>query len=121
MFEATISLLPVLPPEEVIDLLEIRIGLLKKTIEECDEEERICEKMNLPRLFSLENEYFKAITLAEYKFSKDLLADLKRDAGGLRSGWSEMRKQLLATKPADRKKQTTITAIRKTHKKEGKA
>ena len=34
VFEAAISLLPVLPPEEVIDLLEIRLGLLKKTIDE---------------------------------------------------------------------------------------
>ena len=81
MFEAALSLLPALPPEEVIALLEIRIGLLEKTIEEIDEEERICREMKLPRLFSLESEYYEAITLAEYEFSKDLLADLKRDAG----------------------------------------
>src|SRR5208282_1464628 len=30
-FEAALSLLPALPPEEVIDLLGIRIGLLEKT------------------------------------------------------------------------------------------
>src|SRR5580704_15721543 len=84
VFEAAISLLPVLPPEEVIDLLEIRLGLLKKTIDEIAEEDRACRQMNLPRLFSLENEYYKALTIAEYKFSKDLLADIKRDAGGLR-------------------------------------
>ena len=116
MFEAAISLLPVLPPEEVIDLLEIRIGLLKKTIEEFDEEDRICRQMKLPRLFSLESEYYKALTLAEYKFSKDLLSDIKRDAGGLRSGWTEMRKQLLATKATARKKQTPLAAIRKNQK-----
>ncbi len=116
MFEAAISLLPVLPPQEVIDLLEIRIGLLKKTIEEFDEEDRICRQMKLPRLFSLESEYYKALTLAEYKFSKDLLSDIKRDAGGLRSGWTEMRKQLLATKAAARKKQTPLAAIRKNQK-----
>jgi DNA-binding PadR family transcriptional regulator len=105
MFEAAISLLPVLPPEEVIDLLEIRLGLLKKTIEEIDKEGRVCREMKLPRLFSLESEYFKAITLAEYKFAQDLLSDIKRDAGGLRSGWTEMRKQLLATKAGARQKQ----------------
>ena len=116
MFEAAISLLPVLPPEEVIDLLEIRIGLLKKTIEDFDEEDRICREMKLPRLFSLESEYYKAITLAEYKFSKDLLFDIKRDAGGLRTGWSEMRKQLLAARTSSRKKQTPAAAIRKTQK-----
>ncbi len=116
MFEAAISLLPVLPPEEAIDLLEIRIGLLKKAIEECAEEDRICREMKLPRLFSLESEYYKAITLAEYKFSKNLLSDLKRDAGGLRSGWSEMRKQHLAAKADARKKQSPDTAPRKNKK-----
>jgi DNA-binding PadR family transcriptional regulator len=112
MFEAAISLLPVLPPEEVIDLLEIRIGLLQRTIKEIGEEERVCREMKLPRLFSLESEYYKALTLAEYKFSKDLLSDLKRDAGGLRSGWSKMRKQLMATKPEAREKEIALDAVR---------
>ena len=95
-FEAAISLLPALPPEEVIDLLEIRIGLLEKTIHEIGEEERVCREMKLPRLFSLESEYYKAIVLAEYKFCKDLLSDLKRDTGELRSGWSRVRAALAA-------------------------
>jgi len=116
MFEAALSLLPVLPPEEVMDLLEIRIGLLEKTIEEFDEEARICREMKLPRLFSLESEYYKAVTLAEYEFSKDLLEDLKRDAGKLRSSWMEMRKQLLATKPDARKKNSALNAVRNTQK-----
>ena len=111
MFEAAISLLPVLPPDEVIGLLEIRIGLLQKTIEEFDEQDRICREMKLPRLFSLESEYSKAVTLAEFKFCKDLLGDLRRDAGGMRSGWTKMRNQLLATQPRDRKKQTPLAAI----------
>ena len=116
MFEAAISLLPVLPPEEVMNLLEIRIGLLEKTIEEIDDEDRKCREMKLPRLFSLESEYYKAITLAEYEFSKDLLSDIKCDAGKLRSGWTEMRKQLLASKAGARKKQTVTAAIRKNQK-----
>jgi DNA-binding PadR family transcriptional regulator len=94
-FEAALSLLPALLPEEVIDLLEIRIGLLEKTIKEIGDEERACQEMKLPRLFSLESEYYKALTLAEYKFSKDLLSDLKRDTGGLRSGWSRVRAALV--------------------------
>jgi len=98
MFEAAISLLPALPPEEVIDLLEIRVGLLQKTIEEFAEEERICREMKLPRLFSLEREYYKALTLAEYKFCGDLLSDIKRNTGGLRSGWAALRKQALAAR-----------------------
>lgn len=122
MFEAALSLLPVLPPEEVIGLLEIRLRLLQKTIDELNEQDRICREMKLPRLFSIEGEYFKALTLAEYKFSKDLLADLKRDTGGLRSSWSKMRKQILATKPEERKKLTleTIGNREKENKEKGK-
>ena len=102
-FEAALSLLPVLPPEEVVDLLQIRIGLLQKTIQSFDEEDRHCREMGLPRLFSLEREYYKAVTLAEYKFSKDLMADIRRDAGGLRSMWTEGRKRILGSKKADLK------------------
>src|ERR1700677_1360579 len=54
-FEAALSLLPVLPPEEVAALLEIRLGLLKKTLESFVEEEKMCREMNLPRLFTLES------------------------------------------------------------------
>ena len=116
MFEAALSLLPVLPPEEVIGLLEIRIGLLEKTIEEIDKEKRTCREMKLPRLFSLESEYYEAITLAEYEFSKDLLDDIKHDDRKLRSGWTELRKQLLAAKESGRKKQAPVAAIRKIQK-----
>jgi DNA-binding PadR family transcriptional regulator len=119
-FEAALSLLPVLPPEEVIALLEIRMGLLQKTIEAIDEEERKCREMKLPRLFSLESEYFKVITLAEYEFSKDLLSDIQRDKGGLRTGWTEMRRQLLSMKAGARTKDSTIRAMRNAQKTKGK-
>jgi DNA-binding PadR family transcriptional regulator len=105
VFEAALSLLPVLPPEEVIELLEIRLGLLQKVLDDIAAEERQCREMKLPRLFSIETEYFKALTLAEQKFSKDLVADLRTDAGGMRSGWSEMRKQLLTKRRRDADKQ----------------
>ena len=113
MFEAAISLLPVLPPKEVIDLLEIRIGLLERTIKEIDEEARICREMKLPRLFSLESEYYKALTHAEFKFTKDLLSDLKRDAGGMRTGWAEMRRQHLVAKAGGGNKKAPTDPVRK--------
>jgi DNA-binding PadR family transcriptional regulator len=113
VFEAALSLLPALPPEEVIELLEIRLGLLQKTLDDIAAEERQCREMKLPRLFSIETEYFKALTLAEQKFSRDLLADLRSDAGGMRSGWSEMRKQLLTQKRREAGKREPATTARK--------
>jgi hypothetical protein len=76
--------------------------------------------MNLPRLFSLESEYYKAITLAELKFSKDLLSDLKRDTAGLRSGWSEMRQRHLSGKAATHKETSASTAAAKKQKRKEK-
>jgi DNA-binding PadR family transcriptional regulator len=106
-FEAALSLLPVLPPEEVVALLEIRLGLLKKTLEGFAEEEKMCRAMNLPRLFTLESEYAKAIILAEYTFSEGLLSDIKRDAGGLRRMWTALRKTI---RGAQRDKKSTRAA-----------
>jgi DNA-binding PadR family transcriptional regulator len=112
-FEAALSLLPVLPPDEVAELLEIRMGLLRKTIEGFDEEDRQCREVNLPRLFSIEREYFKALSLAEYDFTKSLLSDIRRDTGGLRSVWLKARKAMLDSKKVGRRLPKDSQAARK--------
>ena len=93
-FEAALSLIPALPPDEVVELLEIRVGLLKKALESHGAEDRLCSGRKLPRLLTLEREYHNEMTRAECKFSEHLLADIKRDAGGLRSSWLELRRNL---------------------------
>ncbi len=93
-FEAALSLIPALPPDEVVELLEIRVGLLKKALESHGEEGLLCSGRKLPRLLTLEREYHNEMTRAECKFSEQLLADIKRDAGGLRSSWLELRRNL---------------------------
>jgi len=97
-FEAALSLLPALPPEEVIELLQIRLGLIEKRFAKYDEEARVCKEMNLPRLFSLESEYARALLEAEYTYCKGLLADIRSDAGGLASMWSSGREAILKGK-----------------------
>jgi DNA-binding PadR family transcriptional regulator len=97
-FEAALSLIPALPPDEVVQLLEIRVNLLKKVLEDRGEEGRLCKAMKLPRLFTLEREYHSEMTRAECRFSEQLLADIKRDVGGLRSTWMELRKNLTRAK-----------------------
>ena len=107
MFEAAISLLPVLPPEEVIELLEIRLGLLEKT----DQRNRR-RSPDLPGdeaaapVFSgkriLQGPHSGGVQIFQgFAFGP------KRDAGGLRTGWAEMRKQHLAVKAGARTKETT--------------
>jgi DNA-binding PadR family transcriptional regulator len=94
-YEAALSLLPLLPPDEVEKFLEIRLGLLKNTLDKIKEGFRMCEEIKLPRLFSIEGEYFEAITLAEYKFTENLLSDIRDDVGGLSSNWKKLRKTLM--------------------------
>lgn len=91
-FEAALSLIPVLPPEEVVELLKVRINLLKEELEGIQQEDRVCEAMKLPRLFSIEREYHEKMVQTELKFCTKLFLDIKRDAGGLKSGWTELRK-----------------------------
>ncbi len=100
-FEAALSLLPVLPPEEVIPLLEARVRFLKKTLEGCAEEAEASREMKLPRLFSIESEYYATMVKAECDFTQALLRDISKDAGGITRLWRQMRKQVLAArKPA---------------------
>jgi DNA-binding PadR family transcriptional regulator len=94
-FEAALSLLPALPPEEVIELLQIRLGLIEKRFAKYDDEARLCKEMNLPRLFSLESEYARALLEAEYNYCMGLLADIKADAGALASMWTAGRDAIL--------------------------
>src|SRR5262249_46330409 len=55
-FEAGLSLLPALPPEEVTDVLETRVQFLKKDIEQIKAGFEQEKAMGLPALFSIESE-----------------------------------------------------------------
>jgi DNA-binding PadR family transcriptional regulator len=107
-FEAALSLIPVLAPEEVAQLLELRIGLLNRKLQEIDDSARVCREMKLPRLFSLENEFHRAMTETERHFTKGLLADINRNAGGLASEWGKMRNFLLASKLGATSKKSNV-------------
>ncbi len=100
-FEAALSLVAVLPPEEVVTLLEARVRFLRKTLEACAEEAQECRQMKLPRLFSIENEYHETMVRAELGFTDALLHDIRADAGGITRLWKQLHKQALASrKPA---------------------
>ena len=97
-FEAALSLIPVLPPEEVVSLLEIRIGLLDQTLEKIKKEHEMCQQIKLPRLFMIESEYFKMMTEADRAFSEKLMNDIKKNVGSLKTFWTDLRKTALKAK-----------------------
>ncbi len=76
-FEAALSLLPALPPEDVVELLDHRLGELDLALARHRSEQRLLhEEIGLPRLFALEGEYAAAVLAAERAFVSRLRAEI---------------------------------------------
>jgi DNA-binding PadR family transcriptional regulator len=75
-FEAGLSLLPVLPPNDVQALLEERCKRLELEIEQYRTTRRITESQRVPRLFLVESEYRIALREAELSWTRGLIADI---------------------------------------------
>jgi DNA-binding PadR family transcriptional regulator len=101
-FEAGLSLLPALPPEEAAGLLELRIDLLNKEIEKVNAGLREAKAMKLAPLFTIENEYRAAGLEMERDFVQDLVARIRKDGCGFREEWGKFHAQ-----KAQRAKQTS--------------
>jgi DNA-binding PadR family transcriptional regulator len=89
-FEAALSLMPVLDPDHVLDLLRMRVRSLEKQIGE----ERImldaARKAGLPRLLLIEAEYHVVLRETELAWVSNLADDL--EAGTLEGldGWRQV-------------------------------
>lgn len=102
-FEAGLSLLPALPLEEAIPLLENRAKCLKEKLEGLKKEALHCRQMKLPRLFSIESEYQQALTLAECRYVEGLIKAIRNDEDGLKRTWQEIREVLSKPVPSPKK------------------
>ncbi|MGW5365599.1 PadR family transcriptional regulator [Actinopolymorpha pittospori] len=74
-FEAGLSVLGVLPPEEAIDLLRQRLGLLEQELDR-DRDALAEHGKDVPRLFLVEMEYDLAVRAAEATWTRSLLDEL---------------------------------------------
>jgi DNA-binding PadR family transcriptional regulator len=82
-FPAAISFLPLLSPEEVLDLLEKRAKAIEAEL--CRTGDLLKQAEAVPRLFLLEAEYVRAVQATELSWVKAVVEDLR--AGRL--NWSE--------------------------------
>jgi DNA-binding PadR family transcriptional regulator len=73
-FEAALSVLGVLPPEEVIELLEARLRALDESV--ARQQEALQRDERIPRLFLIEAEYALAMTQAEAAWVSGLRKEL---------------------------------------------
>lgn len=77
-FEAGLSLLPVLPPEDVVRLLEERRERLEVEVAQAASLRGLIEP-KIPRLFYVEAEYRWKLKEAELEFVRGLIADIASD------------------------------------------
>ena len=75
-FEAGLSLLPVLPPDDVKSLLEERCRRLEVEIEQYRSLRKLISSERVPRLFWIESEYRITLREAELQWTRGLIADL---------------------------------------------
>jgi DNA-binding PadR family transcriptional regulator len=79
-FEAALSFLPALPPDDVVGLLRERALRLETEIAQAQASEEVAEKMGLPRLFSVEGQFRIVLLEAELDFARRLAADIESGA-----------------------------------------
>lgn len=83
-FEAALSLLPALPPDEALAALEQRSRALELEITLLDGAVGAATDHGLPRLFALESEYVQALRRAELDYVRSLLKDIgSGELGGI--------------------------------------
>ncbi|HEY8523554.1 MAG TPA: PadR family transcriptional regulator [Acidimicrobiales bacterium] len=76
-FEAGLSLMGVLPPDEAVALLRQRCNALEIQLEQDEAVREAMAKRGLPRLFVIEGEYTTALAKAELEFVRLLIADIE--------------------------------------------
>jgi DNA-binding PadR family transcriptional regulator len=87
-YEAALSFLPGVPPDEAVTLLRRRCEAIEVRLDQMQASEDIATKRGLPRLFSIEGEYEMALLRTELDFTRSLIADI--ESGSL-SGLDEWR------------------------------
>jgi DNA-binding PadR family transcriptional regulator len=72
-FEAALSLLPVLPPDEALEMLEVRLELLDAMVEQNEAKHEHASEMGVPELFMIESRYRVRLLEAEREWVRDLI------------------------------------------------
>ena len=86
-FEAALTLLPVLHPDAVVDLLRSRIRLLEKEIAEVRTIVTAAHDAGLPRLLLIESEYHLVLREAELSWVRGVAGELEAGTLEGQDGW----------------------------------
>ena len=86
-FEAALTLLPVLHPDAVTELLHTRIRLLRKEIGQARIMLEAAHDAGLPRLLLIESEYHLVLRETELSWVEELVGDLEAGTLEGQDGW----------------------------------
>src|SRR5690606_31897319 len=95
-FEAGLSLLPVLPVEDALRLLETRKAKLKERLRLGETLREIAEGERLPRLFYLEWEYMDILRRAELEWVTMLIEEIQDGSLDGLGVWRELQRRIAA-------------------------
>jgi DNA-binding PadR family transcriptional regulator len=76
-YEAALSFLPGVPPDEAARLLRLRCETIEVRLDQMQAAHDTETKRGLPRLFAIESEYEMALLQAELEFTRSLIADIE--------------------------------------------
>jgi DNA-binding PadR family transcriptional regulator len=76
-YEAALSFLPGVPPDEAVALLRQRCDAIEIRLDQMQASHDVATKRGLPRLFSIEGEYEMALLRTELEFTRSLVADIE--------------------------------------------
>jgi DNA-binding PadR family transcriptional regulator len=89
-FEAALSLMPALPPDDVIALLEQRLERQRAALDTGRDMLSKAAAAGMPRIFAVEHEYELAMVATEVEFLTTLLTDLRAGTFGGLGGWRRL-------------------------------
>jgi DNA-binding PadR family transcriptional regulator len=92
--EAGLSMMPLLPPDEVARLLEERSDRLKSELRALDASLSVADDMGLPALFVIESRFRRTMLVTELDFVTGLATDIRKDALGGTTGWRRIHEAL---------------------------
>ncbi len=92
--EAGLSLIAILPPDEVARLLTLRSDKLRIELGALETASQIGDEMGLPELFFVESTYRHAVLTAELAFVTDVVARIRDSSFGGTKVWRRMHELL---------------------------
>lgn len=95
-FEAGLSMMAGLPPDDAVRLLEARAARLRSLLKAGEEMLRWALDLGVPRLFLIEGDYRRGQIQAEIDFVEQLAGSIRDDSLDGVTGWREVARRLEA-------------------------